>query len=793
VSRRTAFLGEGRPLAATALYAIAWLLPLAGLAVLAGFTLWLCLRALGYPYQLLYGEGLMLEFSRRLAAGEAVYKPLSEFPLGTCNYPPLPLLLARLTFPLTGLSFAAGRIWAILAALAVAALLAIWVWRASRQALPAAVAALVWLGAPYVYHWAPQFRVDLLGLAFSLGGVVLVWVAWGRISENHESPGRPGDVPGHKGEQRKEGPREKGSGWRRTAAAIGAAALFVLGLYCKQSFLAGPAAAFLYLLGRDRRSALVLAGAAVVLGGVPFLVLTAATGGAFWTSLISSNVNRFDPSLLASQGVSLLRTYLPLVLLSAAYLLLRVRRNGTVAVAGDGLVLLYGVLALATGALAGKVGSWENYFLEPLAVLCLGAGLGVAGLSVQPRLRWLAPVLVLAQVVLMWHTPTVAARMLREDAAANEVLLPQVASAPGLVQSEDVTLPILAGKPVPYYDFQLTQLALAGRYDQAWEVDQLRRGVFPLVIFEGDTRLDVEKYGRYTHAFMSALDYGYRPAERVGKYRLYRPAPLDRERQVGMGPLALAGYTLPPAVARPGDRLALDVLWQATRPMTSTYTSFVHVLDASGQQVAGDDRQAWQGLYPTSRWAADEAVRVGYTLTLPAELPAGLYTVVAGWYDAQMNRLRTEAGAGQVPLAVVQVPPERAAPPTASRTPVDAEFEGARLAGYRVEREPGALRVILSWLPTAFFDTDYTVFMHLRNAAGETIAYGDAPPAGGTWPTSLWRPGEPVEDTHTIPLPAGLPGGTYGLVAGLYDPVTARRVPLLSGGDEVALGNVQLP
>lgn len=755
------------------LYQLAWILPLAGLVILAGFTLWLCGRALLYPYQLLYGEGLMLEFSRRLMAGEPVYKPLAEFPLGTCNYPPLPLLLARLAFPILGFGYAAGRVWALLAALAIAAILFAWVRRASGQWPAALAASLAWLGAPYVYHWAPQFRVDLPGLALSLAGVYLLWQS------------------------------------RSRRAILGAALLFVLGLYCKQSFLAAPAAAFAYLLIRDRRRALLLAGLMLLLGGLPFLALHIATGGAFWLSLVSTNVTPFDFSLLSSQVADLFRTHLPLMLLAAVAPILGVARHAAAEAPiqaqkadrptqGNALVAIYVGLALLAIGLAAKVGSWENYFLEPLAALCLAAGLGLARLVALPAgkaARWLAPALVLAQVIMMWHTPAKAAHLMRADAVANEAIRPLVAAAPGLVLSEDVGLLVQAGKPVPYYDFQLSQMALAGRWDQSWEVDNLRQGAFSMAIFEGDSRLEVEKYGRYTRAFMSALDYGYRRAERVGKYLVYRPAPLDRDRDVHLtGGLALAGHTLPPVESDPGATISLDLVWQATRPMTESYTSFLHLVDAAGQGYAGDDRQAWDGLYPTTRWAEGEMVRMAYSLTLPADLPPGLYTLRAGWYGPSLARLRTASGADNTPLAVVRVPAAQTQSPPL--TPLDADLTGGvSLKGYYLDQRPGDVRVTLDWRlrPDRFLDTDYTVFLHLRNAAGETVAWGDGPPVDGQWPTSLWPPDVTVQDTHTLALPADLPAGTYYLVTGLYDGVTGIRLPLEGGGEEIPLAEIAVP
>jgi hypothetical protein len=93
--------------------------------------------------------------------------------------------------------------------------------------------------------------------------------------------------------------------------------------------------------------------------------------------------------------------------------------------------------------------------------------------------------------------------------------------------------------------------------------------------------------------------------------------------------------------------------------------------------------------------------------------------------------------------------------------------------------------VTLTWHAAEAVPTDYTVFLHLRDAAGQLVAQADGPPLGGWYPTSWWTAGEQVTDEHTFALPAGITSGEYRLVAGLYDPATGARL-----GEEKELGVV---
>jgi hypothetical protein len=156
--------------------------------------------------------------------------------------------------------------------------------------------------------------------------------------------------------------------------------------------------------------------------------------------------------------------------------------------------------------------------------------------------------------------------------------------------------------------------------------------------------------------------------------------------------------------------------------------------------------------------------------------------------------------------------------PTAERlslSPLGAAFgEGIRLDRYQISnikyqtslREASLsnvqspisdlqsqVSVILQWQAAAPVARDYTVFVHLVAPDGSVVAQADARPAWVVpWPSDRWQPGQPVLDGHRMALPAGLPPGRYQVRAGLYYWETMERLPLLDGGDEVLLGDVQI-
>lgn len=132
--------------------------------------------------------------------------------------------------------------------------------------------------------------------------------------------------------------------------------------------------------------------------------------------------------------------------------------------------------------------------------------------------------------------------------------------------------------------------------------------------------------------------------------------------------------------------------------------------------------------------------------------------------------------------------PRRALP--AQVQPLVQEFSGGiRLLGYL--RDPAAppLRLTLFWQRRGAIDRNWKVFVQLLSAQQEVIAQDDASPLRGLYPTSRWQPGEIVESTFILRLPAPPPPGSgpFSLITGFYDEGSGARLPLAAGGDAVQL------
>jgi hypothetical protein len=282
-----------------------------------------------------------------------------------------------------------------------------------------------------VYHWAPLFRADLIGLGFAVAGIYFVW--------------RYERMP-------------SGARWKRFYFILFTFA-FLLSLYTKQTLVAAPAAAFLALLRRDKRAAILFAFVLGAIGGSIYLAIDFATRGAFTFGLIDSNATVFLPAQLFDLLKSFAATFAILIALAAWEWARRVRSGQF------GVLEAYSVTSLATLIFAGRVGAWENYFFEAIVISCVLSGCRLNALIAEdaPRRTYsvtrfplFLPLLLGIQLALYLpnHDPRIAANLVAQDYPANQQLAALLSQTGGTIISEDMGALVTSGKDVGYYTFQ---------------------------------------------------------------------------------------------------------------------------------------------------------------------------------------------------------------------------------------------------------------------------------------------------------------------------------------------------
>jgi 4-amino-4-deoxy-L-arabinose transferase-like glycosyltransferase len=270
--------------------------------------------------------------------------------------------------------------------------------------------------------------------------------------------------------------------------------------------------------------------------------------------------------------------------------------------------------------------------------------------------------------------------------------------------------------------------------------------------------------------------------------------------------IRLIGYDLPGRRVKAGDGIPLVLYWQSLRRMTNSYIIFDRLLDAGRQVWGGYDRLPKE-TYPTNLWVPGEIVVDGFAVPVDPATPDGIYNIVVGLYDqvdpAAKSLPLVQDGSPLETSSVVIGPVKVGGPPPAAVLAEDALSPAQslsvelgdppviRLRGYDLTQTGESVQLKLYWQSLAQTPINWTVFVHLRNEAGEAIAQADAPPAAGKYPTSLWDSGEIIPDTFTLNLPPEIEPGTYHLVVGLYNPFTFERLPVAGSDDNsITLSNV---
>ncbi|MEM7167116.1 MAG: glycosyltransferase family 39 protein [Planctomycetota bacterium] len=230
-------------------------LALATLLLVASFLVFTLATVpqLTFPYELNYGEGVLLDQARRVTEPAGLYPPFEQAPYVIDNYPPVYPLLVGLLPGLETAPFFTARLISLLATLVAAFMVALIVRRWSGD-VAALTGAAVFLSLPQINDFAEFARIDSLALCLGLVGMYCT------LRDDH--------------------PR-----WRW----IGCAAFF-FSIYTRHSSIALPLATFFILWRTEGRKSLVWPFGLLAAGAAAYVGLHLWTGGRIYEHLIHFNV-----------------------------------------------------------------------------------------------------------------------------------------------------------------------------------------------------------------------------------------------------------------------------------------------------------------------------------------------------------------------------------------------------------------------------------------------------------------------------------------------------------------------
>ncbi|MGC9467561.1 MAG: hypothetical protein ACP5HS_03140 [Anaerolineae bacterium] len=475
-----------------------------------------------WPYDYDQGESFELYDAVLHSQGRWPYQDPDTYPFYASNYPPVFHLMNIAVFPIFGETLLSGRVLAFTITLLTAVMIGMTVRRRTGGIFIPVASGLSYLASNFVYHVGPLCRQHLTMVFFEVLCVYFIAGAVGRAQSS--TPQRKGYL------------------------LLGLSCLFLAG-YSKQLAVFTAAAVFAYLFLLKPRRAVVTVAAFGLAFATVFLLINELTDGYWWINTISANVNTYFYPQLIGLTRSWLKIHTVFVLLAAAVVIYEVY------VGQISIYTLWFLAALGTGAMSGKWGAGEAYWVTSVAAAIILSGFALGKLSawvVTTRPRWhgavfvLVPLLILVQTTRMLHLPTagpiwgpiaralgvagqsayadyayydavgytqVGHLMLPRDYEGGARIMEHVRSTDLPVLSEEAAFTMLAGKPVITNPTQLLNLYNNGLLDTTALESMIREKAFGLVIMRAQfypppvLAAIGEHYGLVEHVPMNGFHY----------------------------------------------------------------------------------------------------------------------------------------------------------------------------------------------------------------------------------------------------------------------------------------------
>jgi 4-amino-4-deoxy-L-arabinose transferase-like glycosyltransferase len=402
------------------------------------------------------------------------------------------------------------------------------------------------------------------------------------------------------------------------------------------------------LSGAGQSAALVGSGAA------PSDALV-GSGAATWDTLVGSAADHFD--LLFWSGAALVGLAVAGVLSAFAW-----RARGTAEAATLALLMWLLPLGLVIG-LGFRSGLFEvRYLVVGLPGLLLLSALGLVRIVHWPALVPIAAAAALVPAALGLSAQYFDPALARDDYRDLVATIDQntqpgdvvVLVAPNQVEIFNYyyhgglpTVGLPAQRPIDAQDTLARLEAMRSQHERVWLVSWAMgeadpQGVIASWLAQNGFQATHQWYGSVQLALIGLASTGA-ATETVD-------AALDNG-------IVLDGYRIGSRTLKPGDTLDLTLVWRAAQgPTPDHWKVFTHLLDSGSVVVAQRDAEPADNLRPTTSWKVGEQVQDNYGIAIPADLPAGNYTLEIGMYDGA-RRSHLDGGADHLILGEVQVLP----------------------------------------------------------------------------------------------------------------------------------------
>jgi hypothetical protein len=430
-------------------------------------------RLIGIPYEIDYGEGLMLEGAMRLRHSQPLYPDPFRFPVVLHVYGPIAYAAAALVLPGGAPSFTGGRVLVFGCAIALSFLMA-WLLRQWTGSWWIGLSfGLLLLTLPAFRFWLYLLRADAIGVVLSIAGVTL-----------YQMKRRWWSLP-----------------------------FFALAIFSKYTLLAAPVAVIAHLLvnRKVKEGALFAAGLALAcLAG--FAAMQGATGGWFAFHMFATHPDRYSlVQFFALAG--LVWASAPVVTALAGWYAVHDFRNQT-----RTFPPLYLAMSTLTALTAGKLGSTTNHFVEWMVAACLCAGLGYS-VVLSKHVKKVMPVTILLGASVLVGTMAQNRQTLQPTGDLTECgrAYQYVAkSAATRVFSENLGALLMAGKPVLVSDpFVYVQSAKHGLRPEREVEELVSERYFDLIVMSNDPpATKLQNADVWPGALVDAIDRNYQPVER---------------------------------------------------------------------------------------------------------------------------------------------------------------------------------------------------------------------------------------------------------------------------------------